>query len=180
MMRCYQLIHLICFLAWLGDSTAVVSTLPASQALWSGRTRPSGDGTARSFDWEGTVVQVTVNGTYLRMLANVTLPPASAARFRMYVDAIMYDAGSFYVHASVSDYLVVAGLDGQTHQITLWYGSEPGNAKASAGRDVTILSFVTDGSFLPQTPNARRVDVIGDSISAGPGYNDPAPCGDPP
>lgn len=142
--------------------------------LWSGRPNVNADGSV-SFDFQSTACSFAVNGlgASVTLIANVTLPAGSAAHLSSFVND--YDSSNLLLAAGTNTYLVAAGLNFNVSNITLHYALEPGMSGADAplGRFVTFIGFnVSEGaSFVPRAPLKRRMDIIGDSITAGSGYD---------
>jgi len=131
-----------------------------------GRTAINGDGT-RSFDWEGVQMFVNVAGaTYV----NVAVNASGGAHGRFVVEAGGVEVTSFYVASySGSVFLAAAGLSGTT-AIRVISVLEPSFTGADATSMFTFIGFYTDGTAAPASPpRARRIELVGDSISAGYG-----------
>lgn len=174
-------------------SCASALFIPASSplVLWQGRTRVNADASV-SFDWEGTAATITLQPTtagapisWVKLHANVST--ARATRFAVISTngSTSYVTDSFAASSSVSEYLLLAYLQdvlpGHTHRITVWNGMEPTNSGSAPGQDITILGFEVsgDGQFVSTAPLPRRMDVIGDSITAGSQQNrEGIICGD--
>lgn len=148
------------------NSTNVI-TAASPLVQWQGRYNANSDDGSVSFDWEGTQASFAVSGAgiYVRAIMNVSV--AAAGRVSVFVNG--YNTGNMLVHSSTSTYLIAAGLQGTVvHNITLHYTMEPVNAGSGVGADVRIYGFESSGTFTsPPTPMARRMDIIGDSITAG-------------
>lgn len=150
--------------------------IPAASPLirWSGRPNPQPDGSV-GFDWASTSCTFTVSGigATVSLLANVTLPPASAGRIAVMIND--YDAQNLLLHASSSEYLIAASLAFPLNTVTVFFAEETVMSGASrpAGHLVSFLGFrVGGGGALGQAPALpRRVDFVGDSITAGSGYD---------
>lgn len=142
--------------------------------LWTGRTRPA-PGRGVAFDWEGVSASfaVTGSGIWVGLVANVTLNPSCAGRISVFVNG--FHTANMLLHADTTSYLLVAGLQQPAHNVTVAYTMEPGNSCASygAGQDVAFTGFTTSGAFVETPPPqlSRRIDVVGDSITAGSQYD---------
>ena len=144
------------------------------RVLWTGRTRsnsyPPG---SVAFDWEGVSASFTLAGTgvHVNLLANVTLDATCAGRISVFVDG--FHTANMLLHSSASTYLLAAGLKaGGTHNVTVVYTMEPVNSCSTPAGDVAFIGFESDGSaFLPPVAASRRIDIIGDSITAGSQYD---------
>ena len=154
---------------------APINFLPATSPLvqWQGRTRTIDRGVA--FDWESVSATFSLSGTGVRvsMLTNMTL--ACAGRISVWVDG--FHAANMPIHAAVSSYLLAAGLKGTgSRNVTVVYTMEPVNSCAAPDGDVAVFGFESDGVFIaPPPPLSRRIDIIGDSITAGSQFDNDHP-----
>jgi len=151
--------------------------LPAASPLaqWSGRFASDASG-AVAMDWGGTSVSFVVEGAgaSVTLLANVTLYAQDAARVAVFVNDV--DSANLFVSADAASYLVAAALPLPVNNVTLVYASEPGQSGASRadGRVVRFLGFSAGGGGAfapPPPPRARRIDVVGDSMTAWGDYD---------
>jgi len=74
---------------------------------------------------------------------------------------------------------LVSGLDAKTsHQVTAWYVTDPYKLDSSLPNQwVSFLSFDTDGTFgLAPKERQRRLQIIGDSITAGCAFESNCRC----
>ena len=126
-------------------------------------------------DWEGTACSFVLTGigATLTLFANVTLASKNAAHITVFVND--YDAGNFILNAGAPSYLLTAATQFAANNITVHYASEPVSSGASrdAGQVVSFFGFSAGngGGFAAPAPLQRRIDVIGDSITAGSGYD---------
>jgi hypothetical protein len=142
-------------------------------AVWhTGRSVINADG-SRSFDWEGTSMSVNVAGaSYVKVVINAT----GGMLGRIVVEAGGLEVSSFYVGGGngATTYLdnVYFGaydLYGTTN-IRVISVLEPSFGGANANAFLTFVGFLTDGTAAPASaPRARRIELVGDSISAGYG-----------
>lgn len=144
--------------------------IPAGDSsIWyTGRTRINADAT-RSFDWEATQAHINVAGaTYVR--ASINASAGILGRFICEVDG--WEVSSFFVGGGngatggAQDFLCADDLY-QTRHIRLIQVLEPSFSGASANGFFTFVGFTTDGTPAPPTPRARKIELVGDSISAG-------------
>jgi len=177
-------------------ATALCAEVPGTSPLlqWTGRTtRDEGRGRV-SFDWLGTQVRFNVVGaTSVWATLNSTFwaaPPAHApARslqqgtfpkfgvYRVYVDGARVSPpghGGVVVFPGESEHLLVAGLDpAAAHTVTLFYSTDAvdnswPNLDLGRGCAQTVAAVRTDGAFSPPPPpRARRMVILGDSITSG-------------
>ena len=168
-------------------AAAQLNFLSASSSLvqWQGRTRLNGDGGV-AFDWEGTSATLSLSGVGVRLslLTNITLPASCAGRISVFIDR--FHAANMPIHRAVGSYLLGAGLKGEgVRNVTVVYTMEPLNSCSNlTGDEVSFFGFESDGQFLPPPqPLARRIDIIGDSITAGSQFDNehsakPVVCND--
>lgn len=142
--------------------------------LWGGRSAAAADGSV-AFDWEGTTASFTVAGQFatLTMHTNVTLAENNSARVSVFIND--YDAANLMLHRDTPSYLLAAALPEAVNNVTVHYAFEPGSSGAarSALRTPAIFGFSAGngGAFIAPAPAARRIDIIGDSITAGSMYD---------
>ncbi len=136
-------------------------------SVWTvGRFAANADG-SKSFDWENSNININVaNATYVTLLANST----GGAHGRFIAESDGWEVASFYVGgpAAATEFLVAADLSGTRH-IRVTSTLEPAFMGAGPAAFLTFIGFKTDGVALPATPRARRIELVGDSISAGYG-----------
>ena len=143
--------------------------------LWAGRPAVNATDGAVAFDWEGTAASLVVTGvgSSVTLWTNVTLAPGFAGRISVFVND--YDAANMMISASQPSYLLAAALPNAVNNVTVHYAFEPGSSGAArnARRTVAFFGFSAGdgGSFAPPVPLQRRIDIIGDSITAGSGYD---------
>lgn len=143
--------------------------------LWAGRPGPPAIDGSVPFDWEGTSASVAVAGAgaSLTLWTNVTLAPGFAGRVSVFVND--YDAANLMLTSSTDRYLLAAALPAAVNNVTVLYAFEPGSAGAARddGRTAAFFGFSAGdgGSFVAPVPLQRRIDVVGDSITAGSGYD---------
>jgi lysophospholipase L1-like esterase len=150
--------------------------------LWTGRTLIPGDGTI-TFDWEGVAATLTVvNASYV--YANITDSTYSGTRFSVWSQGAVTTGGQF-LH--ILDFLATPGgpsnnlmarADGSSQlTLTLRNEVEPTFIGSDTGHNLTVNGFMTDGVFVasPSLPT-RRIEIIGDSITAGMGARFTGPC----
>ena len=152
----------------------------SSHACWyTGRTQINQDG-SRSFDWEGTQLWVNIMGaSYVKMVINAT--GGILGRFSVEVNGL--EVTTLYVGGGKgrtsgenttflgTEYVVVDGL-ARTNNVTVRVINilEPQFTGAGVDATFTLLGWKTDGKPLPASqPRARKIELIGDSISAGYG-----------
>ena len=161
---------LLAFSAAAAAAAAGPSFISASSplVLWGGRpSLPRADGSV-AFDWQSTAAFVSVAGvgSSLTLLANLSSGPA---RVSVYVNG--YDAANLMLSNASSAYLLAAAMPDAENFVEVRFAFEPiySQADAAAGRTPSFFGFAAGagGSFLPPAPLARRIDIVGDSISAG-------------
>ena len=171
-------------LALLASSAAVAhaGVLDAAGATWAGRTLTAPGNV--SFSWEGVQASFTVTGaTWVTLLASSRSPagtrPCSKV-FHTMVDGALWLNWTLPQQQLTPVNLTVAeGLSTQAHLIVVWYAQDP--ICPHQTWDLTPWShsfhlFSTDGAFGEPLPKpARRLQIIGDSITAGDSI-DPVTC----
>lgn len=143
------------------ESTGEPAADPAVH--WVGR-YDEADPTARRMGWSGAGLVVRFDGT------GVTVNMDDAAQFfTVVVDGTVQDP--LATAPGPQDYVLATGLPAGEHTVELYRRTE-GSFGATVVHDVTI-----DGELLAPPPVTRRMEVIGDSITAGYGNLGTAPCG---
>ena len=126
------------------------------------------------FDWESTAASVSVAGAgaSLTLVANMSSAPGPA-RVAVYVNG--YDTANLMLSADAEQYLLAAAMPEAVNNVTVRYSFEPGysHADAASGLGPGFFGFAagSGGAFVPPLPLARRIDIVGDSISAGSMYD---------
>ena len=148
---------------------ASAASIPATRAVWQGRTvRDEGAGTV-AFSWEGTQAAFTLqSATAVSAVLSVSLVHATS--FHVYVDGALTGTVDVSPSGEAKSYQLAAGLQPGAHTVVLWYIMDPialSWPKISPG-NITVSSFETDGSF-GATPPAltRRLQIVGDSTMVG-------------
>ena len=164
--------------------------IPASSpSCWyTGRTQINADGT-RSFDWEGTQLWLNIqDASYIKMVMKTS--GGITGRFSIELNTL--EVASLWVGAGdnpqnrlsnntavlskeyrVADALssgnTVSGVKNNvTVRATLIL--EPSFTGAGPAATFTLVGWKTDGTALPPSePRPRRIELVGDSISAGYG-----------
>lgn len=158
---------------------------------WQGRTvRNEASGEVK-YSWAGVSFHFDLtDSTSVSMKYTSTFPAqlAPGRRFRqlrLYVDGVLSN-NLTYTGSTIGgtmDLTTALGGAGSKHSIAGIYITDPiegagGNVLSPAYYE-TAMSFSTDGKFSPQPPlpaNQRRLDIYGDSITAGDSI-DPVNCG---
>jgi len=150
------------------------------------------------FDWEAVTARVNVSGAmYFKALVRV--PAGSRSKFVIdepwssaresggakdtdgFVlgDGLWADGATAAADGTTT--LYVAGLDhGTTYTIRVFHDLEPlfHGAVAYGPGNATLLGFATDGAFAAAPALPRRLEWVGDSLTAGFGSRGAAPpCG---
>lgn len=168
--------RVLALLALIASGLSAPTFISASSplVLWSGRpSLPEADG-AVLFDWASTAATVAVQGigSSVTLLANMTSSPGPA-RVSVFVNG--YEAAVLMLSADASSYLLAAAMPDEVNNVTVRYDFEPvySHADAAHGLGPRFVGFSAgaNGSFVPPTPLARRIDIVGDSISAGSMYD---------
>jgi hypothetical protein len=165
--------------------------MPASDARvrWSGRTVASA-GAGVAFDWEGVSATLSVQAPWSFLTVNISDAcagsPALGGGSRWLVSASpasplalapLRRVSTFWSGPRVSEYYLLSnpgfGCDPDCSYaglttVTLTRLTESRLSLCSAAAGLTVSSFATDGAFAPPPPPAaRRLEFVGDSITAG-------------
>jgi lysophospholipase L1-like esterase len=125
------------------------------------------DAAGPRFAWSGSGVVAEFSGTEVTL----RLDDSGQNQFTVVIDGEL--APKLMTVAGPNDYLLVSGLVPGTHRIEIYRRTE-----ASFGPTQFLgFDFGADGVLLPQPPVARRIEIIGDSVSAGYGNEGMLPCG---
>jgi lysophospholipase L1-like esterase len=157
-------------------AAASALNIPASSPLllFQGRTVYNATRKERLFDWEGVQIEVTLrNATTLA--AQLTVPRGVGGRFRTFVDG---DATSteLWVDASGTHTLTKSLQPTLAQHVRVYLMAEPHKTGTLEHGPWGFAGFTTDGTALPTAPRARRLEIVGDSITAGSGNVGKAPC----
>lgn len=84
-----------------------------------------------------------------------------------------FDASNLLVVSGVPTYLIAAALSADINNITVSYTLEPGSAGVTPKAYMNLFGFEAGngGTFVPPPASPRRIDIIGDSITAGSSYD---------
>lgn len=159
-------------------SAAVVFSLAATSPLvaWEGRTVPLANGSVL-FDFSGVSARIRVNNSF--SWASVFLEDNCEGGNKFVVSLAgeglpAVPVASFFTRAGTAEYILFAAagrasFSGAAAELTLTKAVEARftGCDAGAGRGLAALSFASDGAFAAPLPRARRMEIIGDSITAG-------------
>lgn len=152
------------FLSAIYAETYIPATDPA---VWTvGRTRLNADSTL-SFDWESTQFYINVkDATYVRM--HIKPNGNILGLFLIQVDG--WEQSQVWVggNNNAGVYLIADDLRKGLVQIRVISVLEPAFESADPDSFFTFVGFSTDGSAAPAGPaRSRKIELVGDSISAG-------------
>ena len=154
-----------------GNEAAFISAASPFVA-WSGRPNVQSDGSV-SFDWQSTSCSFSVagKGATVTLFSNSTLNPGFTGRLSVYIND--FDASNLLVVSTVPTYLIAAALSADVNNITVAYTLEPNSAGVSPTAFMNLFGFEAGngGTFVPPPLSTRRIDIIGDSITAGSSYD---------
>lgn len=120
---------------------------------------------APRFAWPGTAILTRFRGT--RLVATLR-DPRGKNHLQVVIDG--EPSAVIALDADKEEYVVAEGLSAGEHTIGIFKRTE-----AEVGA-VTLLGLTTDGTFLPPPPPAaRRIELVGDSITAGYGTEGKGP-----
>jgi len=143
--------------------------------VWiGGRTSLNADGSSLDFDWEGVAFYMNVQSTsYVQVLMNTTGPMS-----RLYTQ-LSYDGGKNWFdqtsqwispRSGQNIYWAADNLNSAVnYTVRITSDLEPAFSGASGGGYFTFIGFNIDGTATAATPQTRRIEIVGDSISAGYG-----------
>ena len=153
--------------------------VPAASPLvaWSGRYAVLADGASVACDWASAAAALAVAGgaagdATLTVRTAATFAPSLAGRLVVYVNG--FEAANVLVPAGPQAFLVAAALPANvTSNVTVVYAMEQVLSGASATAFMVFSGFdVGGGGSLAAPPRQlRRLDVVGDSITAGASYD---------
>jgi lysophospholipase L1-like esterase len=158
----------------LGGTELPVSTPPASPDAGAGAEpavhfvgrMDTRDAAGPRFAWSGAGVIANFSGTAV----TVRLDDSGSNQFTVLLDGEL--APTLVTVAGPSDYVLASGLDAGAHRVELYRRTE-----ASFGPTQFLgFDFGADGALLPPPPVSRRIEIIGDSVSAGYGNEGVLPC----
>ena len=155
------------------NSVFIPATDP--RVLVSGRASFNADG-SRSFDWEGVAFTVSViNANFFSM--NVTSTSSGLNRVITHISnpdttrGLWYEQTRHWILPGNSVLVVAANLDREKNTLRVFFELEPHFAGIDAPSSFfTVNNFVLDsGDAVETAPLSRRIEILGDSISAGYG-----------
>ncbi len=151
-----------------GGAAGGSATSPAVRIV--GRTAPGGADGSAEYSWPGVSIQARFTGTAASMdVSNAT------GNNRI---TVVVDDGAPTVIALASGQSTVSlasGLTSSTHDILIWRNTEasPGGTTTFTG----LTAFGTGGALLaPAAAPARRIEMVGDSLSVGAGVLGDSTC----
>ena len=135
-----------------------------------GRTGPGGANGSTDYAWPGVNIQAHFTGTQVSMAVN-----NASGNNRI---TVVIDGGTAKVIALASGQSTVSlasGLTSGPHDIVIWRNTEasPGGTTTFSG----LTAFGTGGTLLaPAAAPARRIEMVGDSLSVGAGVEGDSTC----
>lgn len=173
-------------LTTLSAGTVGSTSVPATHdsVRWSGRTLRQENGTVK-YSYAGVSFKFTVTGATRVSMAYASSFPSGAAEMRVYVDGEL-ETNITLQNAVPVDSPATVGLasglsSSKSYNLTGIYITDPITLSwdtLPAANAQTAISFSTDGGIAQQPPIAptqRRLDIYGDSITAG-NQIDPKTC----
>jgi lysophospholipase L1-like esterase len=143
-----------------GQDATVDSAPPAAPGVrFVGRVDTS-DGKGTRFEWPG----VSLHARFTGASVSIDLEDTDASELAVFVDGTEYP--KIVAKAGRQTYPLATGLAAGTHELLVWRRSE-----ANIGLSEFFgLTFAPGGALLaPPPPLARRMEIIGDSITCGYG-----------
>lgn len=150
----------------LGAMAAADTTVSISEAdvLVHGRTYEKND--ALCLDWSNSGISFNFNGTGAKVQLSANSINPNPAYMNVYVDGALAPTSSFQVGAAKKEYVLAEGLSAGDHIISLRKRNE-----AVYGGSATVSVYgltITEGALTAAPKmSERRIEVIGDSITAG-------------
>ena len=135
-----------------------------------GRTAPGAAAGSAEYSWPGVNIQARFTGTQVSMAVN-----NASGNNRV---TVVVDDGTAKVIALASGQSTVSlasGLSSGPHDLLIWRNTEasPGGVTTFGG----LNAFGSGGALLPaDAAPARRIEVVGDSLSVGAGVNGDSTC----
>jgi len=123
----------------------------------------SADPTGYAFAWSGTGFVAAFEGT----TASVELVDGGQNEFTVVVDGVVQP--KLVAQAGSATYVLASQLAAGAHQIELYRRTEPSFGTTQ------FVSWSTDGTPLSPPAPARRIEIIGDSITAAYGIEGTSP-----
>jgi len=165
--------------AGLLAARAAQPAVPAASPLvaWSGRYAVLADNASVACDWASAAATLAVDGgaagdATLTVRTAATFAPRLAGRLVVFING--FEATNVLVPAGPQAFLVAAALPANvTSNVTIVYSMEQVLSGASPTQFMVFAGFdVGGGGSLAAPPRQlRRLDVIGDSITAGASYD---------
>ena len=125
-----------------------------------GRTTPGTSGTR--FEWPGVYIQARFSGTQVLIQLN---DGGNQNEFAVVIDGGM--PTTITTASGTTTYSLASGLTDSTHDLLVWRRTE---AYYLATEFIGLTGFSGNGGLLaPPAAPARRIEIIGDSISCGYG-----------
>jgi hypothetical protein len=156
---------------------------PGASTLWEGRIVVDNGAGSATFDWPGVRVSFAVQNT-ASVWATIASPGATRGLFRVYVDGA--NSSSFFSSNVSSLYCLARALSPAQHNITLVSDLEPAllhpqpflPSAPFEALSVETVAVEAPGGALAGAPaaKARRIAVVGDSITCGFGAGGTAPA----
>jgi lysophospholipase L1-like esterase len=151
-----------------GGAAGASASSPAVRIV--GRTAPGGADGSAEYSWPGVNIQARFTGTQVSMAVN-----NATGNNRI---TVVIDGGTAKVISLGSGQATVSlasGLTTGAHDIVIWRNTEasPGGTTTFSG----LTAFGTGGALLaPDAAPARRIEVVGDSLSVGAGVEGDSTC----
>jgi hypothetical protein len=164
------------FAAFVAAQEPRVVPAASPLVLVDGRTIP-GPNNSLVFDWVGTAARVQLSNNFTFLSASLSDFCAGGNKFIVRMSGEGFsnvDVATFYTRSGTASYTLFgdagrASFTGAAVEVSLIKAVEARFTQClpEGGAGLSLASFSSDGAFLPPAPRARRMEIIGDSISAG-------------
>ena len=151
-------------------SAAVFIAAQDPRVVWAGRTELLGDGVSVRFDWPAVAAYLSVAGAGSVAL-NVTNEASGLNRVLTHIfeGATPYEMTRVWVQQGDSVFNVASNIFGNS-SLRVFFELEPAFNGAGVDAGYVVHGFVLDaGDAVQQAHRAHRLEIVGDSISAGYG-----------
>lgn len=162
---------------FLTAASAAAFSVPASSPLVAYDGRTLTNGSTVTFDWVGVAARISLNNSFTYATVTITDACAVGNKFVVRLTAEGFsdlDVATFYTRAGTFNYTLFgdagrSNFVGASAELTLVKAVEARFTQCdpSVGSGLSLDAFESDGAFLAPAARARRMEIIGDSITCG-------------